>query len=240
MIKTLLSVNFNNKNSYNDFELVIVGTITRPSTNANYETIPVLGRRGSLNIFQNYNDNEITVNFGFKNIENLTSKKSNILAWLNSRKCTDLIISDDESVFYKVNKVSISGFDGNNIKNFKCTFTVDPFIFFKEGNAIKEVYTPTILFNGQSNQESELYIKIYGTGDITIKINNQNLVLKNVDNYIEVDSQLKNCFKNVNGIIINCNNKMYSLFPVLEVGENNISWVGNVSKLEIIPRWCCS
>lgn len=33
------------------------------------------------------------------------------------------------------------------------------------------------------------------------------------------------------------NNKMSGEFPVLELGENNISWVGNVSKLEIQPNW---
>ena len=238
-MKKLISINFNNKNSYKDLELVVIGTITRPSTNGNYETITVPGRRGSLNIFQNYNDNEITVNFGFKNIENLTLKKSKILEWLNSKKSTYLVISDDESIFYNVNKISVSGFDGNNIKSFKCTFTIDPFTFFKEGNEIKEIYSTTVVYYGKANQESEPYIKIYGNGDITIKINNQNLILKNVDGYIEVDSQLKNCFKNVNGVIVNYNNQMYSPFPILEVGENNISWTGAVTKIEIIPRWCC-
>ena len=33
------------------------------------------------------------------------------------------------------------------------------------------------------------------------------------------------------------NNKMYSDFPILEEGENNISWSGNVTQIEIIPRW---
>lgn len=235
----MLSVKFNNKDSYKDLELVIVGTITRPSTNVSYETITVPGRRGTLNIFENYNDNEITITFGFKNKENLTRKKSDILAWLNSESCKELIISDDESIFYKVNKVSVSGFDGNNIKSFKCTFTVDPFSLLKDGNEVKEIYNPTTLYDGRSNQESELYMKIYATGDITININNQSLILKSVVDFIEVDSKLKNCYKNVNGVITNCNNQMYSAFPTLEVGENNISWIGAVTKIEIIPRWCC-
>ena len=235
----MLSVKFNNRDSYKDLELVVIGTIPRPSTNASYETITVPGRRGSLNIFQNYNDNEIPVTFGFKNKENFTRKKSDISAWLNAKICKELIISDDETIFYNVNKVSVSGLDGNNIKNFKCTFTIDPFTFFKEGIELKEIYSPIILYNGKVNQDSEPYIKIYGNGDITVKINNQNLIVKNVDGSLEVDSQLKNCFKNVNGIIVNCNNQMYSLFPILEVGENNISWTGSVTKIEIIPRWCC-
>ena len=30
---------------------------------------------------------------------------------------------------------------------------------------------------------------------------------------------------------------MYSDFPIFEEGINNISWEGNVSQLEILPRW---
>ena len=34
------------------------------------------------------------------------------------------------------------------------------------------------------------------------------------------------------------NNKMLTtLFPKLAAGANNISWIGNVTKVEIIPRW---
>jgi phage-related protein len=30
---------------------------------------------------------------------------------------------------------------------------------------------------------------------------------------------------------------MYSDFPVLEEGKNDITWEGNVTQLEILPRW---
>jgi phage-related protein len=35
------------------------------------------------------------------------------------------------------------------------------------------------------------------------------------------------------------NNKMLvGAFPKLAAGDNNISWAGNVTKIEIVPRWC--
>ena len=80
---------------------------------------------------------------------------------------------------------------------------------------------------------SNPYIKVVGSGDITININNQKLVLKGVEGYIEVDTELYNCFKDNE----NQNNKMYSDFPIFEEGINNISWESNVSQLEILPRW---
>jgi phage-related protein len=61
--------------------------------------------------------------------------------------------------------------------------------------------------------------------------------LKNVENEIEVDSEIMNCYKSISGVVTNQNNKMYSEFPIIEEGLNNISWTGNVTRVEIIPRW---
>ena len=80
---------------------------------------------------------------------------------------------------------------------------------------------------------SNPYIKVVGNGDITININNQKLILKGIEGYIEVDTEIYNCFKGN----VNQNNKMYSDFPILEEGQNNISWEGKVTSLEILPRW---
>lgn len=36
------------------------------------------------------------------------------------------------------------------------------------------------------------------------------------------------------------NNKMTGAgFPTLAPGKNVIAWTGNVTRLEIVPRWCC-
>ena len=80
-------------------------------------------------------------------------------------------------------------------------------------------------------------IKVVGSGDVTININNQELVLKGLEDEIEVDCDVMNAYKKVNDNIVLLNNKMYSDFPILEAGENQISFEGNVSKIEITPRW---
>lgn len=236
----MLSIIYNRQDSYLDFGLVVVGTISKPSTNPVYETYNIPGRRGTVNEFQYYGDNEINVNFGFKTYENITAKKSKILNWLNSNS-NELVISDDKSIFYKVNKVSVSGFDGQNIKNFSVTFSVDPFTYLQEGNIPIELTQATSIYNVRANVESNLYLKIYGVGDITVNINSQSLILKNVSEYIEVDSDLMDCFKKIDGQdkVVHMNDHMYSAFPVLNIGENIISWSGNVEKILIIPRWCC-
>ena len=81
--------------------------------------------------------------------------------------------------------------------------------------------------------ESEPYIKVYGTGDIMLTIGNQTIELVNVENFIEIDSELMNCFKDN----VNQNNRMIGDFPTLRPGDNSVGWSGRVTKIEIEPRW---
>lgn len=78
------------------------------------------------------------------------------------------------------------------------------------------------------------YIKITGSGGITLYINNRAHTFKDVSGYIEIDSELMNAYKDDTLQ----NSKMITdIFPMLAAGENNISWAGSVTKVEIVPRW---
>lgn len=237
------SIFYNNLDSFNSFGLIIENIPQFPSVNKKYEPIDIPGgENGSLNIFNGYSDIVIPFNFAFfANDEEFQIKKRKIISWLNSSVSTELKYSLNKDVYYVVKKVEISEFktEARIGRRFTTTFTFEPLSYLLEGKEIRDIFTPTTLFNDRATHDSPLYMKIYGTGDITININSQTLILKGVNEFIEVDSKIKNCFKTVNGVITNCNNQMYSTFPVLEVGENNISWIGNVSKIELIPRWCC-
>ncbi|EJA6802743.1 phage tail protein, partial [Clostridioides difficile] len=85
---------------------------------------------------------------------------------------------------------------------------------------------------------------IEGAGDISIKINTQSIVLRGVaENGILsdliIDSEQMNVYRinKENNIIVNENNKLFSDFPILEEGENQISWEGDIKSIKINPRW---
>lgn len=237
----MASIIFNNKDSFKELGLKIENIADLPSANANYEIIEVPGRDGTLNIFNRYLDGEIPFNFVFKaNEKAFIEKKIKISQWLNSKN-NILIYTHAPGIYFKVNKVNISEFKTTSkiVRRFTAKFTIHPRIYLLEGSEIVKITSATSLYNGKATEESNPYIKIYGNGDINLYINNQTLVLKGVESYIEVDSELVNCYKTVNGVMVNQNDKIYSSFPVLQVGENNISWTGAVTKIELIPRWCC-
>lgn len=79
--------------------------------------------------------------------------------------------------------------------------------------------------------------KIYGEGNITLKVNNVDaskaLKLYDVSGYVTVDSSALICHKNGNLV------RNYGQLPYMSPGENLVEWAGTVSKIEITKneRW---
>lgn len=101
----------------------------------------------------------------------------------------------------------------------------------KDSDKINVVFKDTIITNDY--MDSEPYMKIHGNGDVTLTINDKTIKFNDIDRYIEVDSELMNCFKDN----VNQNNKMIGEFPILKSGDNSVTWSGDITKIEIEPRW---
>lgn len=84
-------------------------------------------------------------------------------------------------------------------------------------------------------EEALPLIVINGSDDVTFAINNNAVNITGLDTTITLDSETKNCYRGT----LNLNNtvSLTNKFPVLEKGANTISWSGNVTSVEITPRW---
>lgn len=97
--------------------------------------------------------------------------------------------------------------------------------------------------NGQAivnteKRPSKPIIKITGTGNITVKNNGIDwLILTSVDGYITIDSARMSIYKDNTSLFSKMNANLSPLFPLLGPGENKLTWTGNVTKLELAPRW---
>ena len=87
-------------------------------------------------------------------------------------------------------------------------------------------------------EDSRPIFTLTGTGIIEISINGYTKFQVNIDDsYLTVDSKLEECYKdNLNTLK---NRNMGGEFPILQPGENVITWTGNLTKLKIQPesRW---
>jgi phage-related protein len=113
---------------------------------------------------------------------------------------------------------------------FSVNFICEP---FKYGNEIiRTITTNNNSFNYSGTADVKPLINVYGQGDITLTINNENVVLKQVSDYIVIDGNLEDAYKDT----ALQNNKMQGEFPILKPGENIIDFIGNVTKIEIRYR----
>lgn len=117
------------------------------------------------------------------------------------------------------------------LKRFVVEFELQPFSYDVCEQTIVKA-EPFCIFN-MGTVEAEPIITIYGTGNITLYVNNQSIVLKGITSDITINSEMKNAYSGTASL----NNKMSGKFPILSLGENNISWAGNVTNVEIKPNW---
>lgn len=221
----------NNGIEFNTKDLGIVinkrPPLPKPRRRINY--IEVQGRNGTLTEDLGcYED--IPLPFECTIMDNIEQNSILINSWLYGNG--ELYLSWLDGYKYKVENVEFEGIDIDIVGEFTVKFTCDPFKYYCSDTI--EIKKPTIIYSPEFVYKSEPVIKVYGQGDITLNINNNSIKLKNVQDYIVIDSTIQECYKDTK----NCNNKMEGEFPLL-TQENKINWNGNIQKIEIIPNWRC-
>lgn len=221
---------FKGKNS-KDFGILISSAPQRTKPERRVEHITIPGRSGELTQDEDtYEPYTISMQCSTRGNDHLDE----IVAWLNG--AGELILSTEPDKVYQVaiyNKISIS--DVIYLYNsFLIQFRVQPFKYNVNAfNDKKELTAPTKI-KSRGTVYSEPIITVYGSGDITLTINDKDFPLYGVDGSITIDSEMMEVFKGTE----NQNGKFGGEgFPRLEVGENTVSWTGNVEKVVIEPRW---
>lgn len=236
------SIFMNNKFSDKDFGLIIENIPKFPVAANKYDEIDIPGsKNGSVHIITGKENMKIQINFVFKCKDDVFFlKKAKIISWIQNRSSNKLIYSLNKLGYFLIKEVNISEFVTTSkiVRRFTVEFTLYPYCYINSGEEEIEINTITKIYNNSSTCITEPRITIYGTGDMTVNINGRQLILKGVDESpIVVDSFENDCYK-LRNPSIKMNNKMYSKFPYLDVGENIISFSNNVNKIGIIPRWC--
>lgn len=117
------------------------------------------------------------------------------------------------------------------LHEFVVQFDCQPYAYDRE-NALITLLTEDTVTN-PGTRASKPIIKVYGIGDIALTIGFRNVYLDDVVDYVTLDSVIEDVYKDT----VLKNNDWSGDFPVLQPGDNTISWVGNVTKIEITPNW---
>ena len=150
-----------------------------------------------------------------------------------------LILSNEPDKYY--NAQIVDSIDYNKLINFKTAnvkFHVQPYKYLVfEPLFILNIKNETSLKVANKGFEiSKPIITLYGTGTVQLLVNGLDVCSVNIeDEYITIDSEQEEAYF---GSILK-NRQMTGDFPKLNSGINEISWVGNLTKIEVQPksRW---
>lgn len=201
----------------------------------------VPGRNGSLIQSEQYYENRTlkydlwgkvpkgdSASNWMRKIKNWILSTEGTYKWLEDSRDPDFLMKAayTSGLEFKVNR--------NQYITFKLNFTGKPFLYDRTGLGIRQVQKGS-RFQNPFPYEAKPYLKITGSGNFTLYVNNQIFYFQNVVDYIELDSERMNVYKGTQ----NCNHLMTGDgFPILQKGENGIDWEGAVNKVELQPRWC--
>ncbi|MBU5594920.1 phage tail protein [Amphibacillus sp. MSJ-3] len=205
-----------------------------PTPEQDVEHVEVRGRHGSLTKKYGFKDIAYPIEFYFH--EDKPFKKSFRLAKPHLFEAKTLSFMDDDEVFYKVKSVQIETAENvvYRFGKFTVNFTLDPFQYELADSSQTITEETTLTNNGY---ESQPVITAHAEGTGKIYINDQEIGIKDVNGTIIIDSELMNAYRNAGGIITNLNSHMVGDFPVFKHGDNVIDFDGDITKLEINPRW---
>lgn len=209
-----------------------------PSADARVDKQQIPGRSGDLRIVQSdlngelvYDPIELDTHLAY-----IGKDYGRIKSWLKGT--SNLILSNQLGRYYRAsvdNKIPFE-YLMEAVHQFTVTFSCFPYAFLTSGDVPLE-WAPTstnwktIIMNNYNL--SLPHLVVYGQGDIGIMVNGVETDFYSVDQYIECDSELQQCYKGIQNLGMN----MSGEFPALYSGKNIIEFTGNIQKVILTPRW---
>lgn len=234
------SFEFNGRNS-EDFYLIVEKDIAFSSPKRDVDFEKIKGQDGQVAISDNTLDNttfKIPVVLNTPDGISVLEMANEISNWLKQDSLWhDLTFSDDPDYVYRA--IFFEEYDVNQIVKWygKATlnFTVKPYKFLSLGLREK-VYKNGDTIGNTTVRNAKPKLTIKGTGNITIKIGDEILTLKGIDEGIIVDS-LNQLATSLDGSRALWNKVTSWPLPAIRPGAQKISIEGNVTELKIMPRW---
>lgn len=231
------NVYFNNDDMLN-IGIYAVKRPNIPIPERNVDEKELKGRDGTVTTdYGTYKNISIDIEFNFIDIKDFYERVRIINKWLNQIKDNKLRVIDNPNYFYKVKYTRYKDIIREyKVKgSFVVSFICDPFQYSYFGQEEIVISNNTIIDN-PSYILAKPIIKVWGIGIVTLYINSKPLII-NLGQNITIDCELKEAFKIVNGNKEFINTTLTGKYPVLEEGENTISYTGNITKISIIPSW---
>ncbi|MBM6547334.1 distal tail protein Dit [Streptococcus dysgalactiae] len=228
-------IEFNGTKS-NDLGLLLERERSIKSTNNDVDLIEVAGRDGVL-LKDNDRLKVIEQDFPFSLVGDVTVYEQKISEWLHVKGWHDLVLSWDKDYIYRASVVNLFEID-EILKQFgrlKINFLIHPIKYLKTGKQSVSLVNGGTLQN-PGNVQAKPILKIKGTGNGVLTINDFETGLENVQGELVIDMERHLVYKDVLSAWDNIVRTEHHRMPLFDVGQNKISWTGDFT-ITAIPNW---
>lgn len=199
------------------------------------ETVSVPGRSGDLifpqDAFENYEQMySVYISAEKIKLHNLAGKVIQWLAQNGYKRLEDSYEPDIYRMAYYTGGTNIESFF-DEFGRAEITFNCMPQRWLKDGERAISI-TKNMKLANPTIYPAKPKIKVTGSGNGTLSVGSQVITLTGISNYLIIDSETMNCYKDST----NENRKMSGKFPELS-GVTEITWSGGITAVEITPRW---
>lgn len=225
MKKTLI---WNNKKA-EDMGLRIISLPPIQLSTERITETPMSGRDGFLTEKDGYDGDTKQVEADLRGAH----EPLKLLNWLQGSG--EVIFGNMDDRYYKArinNIVPLSQVIEKQLYNCPIEFRCQPFGYLLDGKEELTLTGPTILNHNKATYISKPIITIYGTGPCTFTINNRTFSISEIGTSIKIISDIEQ-------VANDKGDKMIGKFPYFNIGENSISWTGNITSVIIQPNWRC-
>ncbi len=225
---------FDGKCSEN-FGIYISGGQTFGAPEKDVESIEIPGRNGNLTISRNRFKN-ITVSYPAFIREKFYENTKSARAWLLGSdgycRLEDTYHPDYFRMAQFIGPLDFEtrflNYSGETTLSFDCK----PQRWKKDGERATRYTQPVKLYN--DGFPALPLIKVFGSSSGRLYVGSYTVEIQSLDEYVILDSDLQNAYKGT----LNKNNTISAPeFPVLQPGENTVSWDGGITSVEVSPRW---
>ena len=210
----------------------------RPNRKQTVYTVP--GRNGAV-VFQEdaWEDVQRSYNVWLAyDMDTLVDKVNAFEAMLNSMKGYQRLEDNFEPDVFRLAYYSGGDSFSNQMTAYgeaTINFTCRAERFYKAGEFPVAVTNGMYLANPTKFTAKPL-IYIKGTGTVTVNIGG-NTISAELDDFITIDCETMNAYRDYLGTIENKNSKISGSFPQITPGMNIVGITGSVTKVEVTPRY---
>lgn len=232
---------FGNKATW-DFDMHVQQYPSQSAPARKMQVITVPGRNGELHLQENaFNNLPVSYSCYFHGSDPAPDVAHAVKAWLLSSGAYQHLEDTYDPKHFR-----LAAFAGpidieNRFNRYGvCTvnFNCDPRAFLKTGENMIEFAEPGTLINPTAFNALPL-ITVYGTGPGTVTVGTETVTIHAITEPIILDCDLQQAYSQPGeGAPENKNADIYAIpFPELLPGENAVAFDGDITKVEIIPRW---